>query len=223
LLKFVTSSELQTSFLTAKWQETDEIEAKIEHIDVEIEIDDEPETFYVAKGSSSRGAGLLVSSLGYSLGRNGSRNGCTYWRCAVRSKGRTCNDSVVQSPEGGFQAGKRHTCDPDVDKTLQVEQRVKDAAKSSIFTPATAIAEREVTKEADNFLLRAPNMENVSRNANRFREKGRPKHPSDLSFDLHLDALPPGFLTADICMPDTDCRHLVFALPDDGFSTAHSK
>ena len=54
-----------------------------------------------------------------------------------------------------------------------------------------------------------PKTVNIARAANRLRQRMRPKDPQDCDFDLQTDAIPEGFLRADVRVKDR--RHLVFA------------
>ena len=49
----------------------------------------------------------------------------------------------------------------------------------------------------------------IARNANYFRQKRRPKHPSDLDFELYEEHLPVDFLRQDLRVDSA--RHLIFA------------
>ncbi|MEE4247247.1 MAG: hypothetical protein V2I33_17680 [Kangiellaceae bacterium] len=90
-----------------------------------------------------------------------------------------------------------------------MQKKAKIAGRADAFTPASAIAQRELVAEAANFCVRGPKLENVARNTNRYRQKGQPKHPTELEFELDLTVLPSAFLIGDVFASSR--RHLIFA------------
>jgi len=77
-----------------------------------------------------------------------------------------------------------------------VVRDIKEKAKQLPFSSAFSIAESVVLG-----VNRVPNQRSVDllgRIGNRIREKCRPKHPTDLKFDLNEEYVPPEFTTCDV-------------------------
>ena len=64
----------------------------------------------------------------------------------------------------------------------------------------------------DAACLGLPKPQHVARQANRLRQKLRPKDPTDLDFELEEEHIPDGFLRSDLRVRRR--RHLIFATDD---------
>ena len=89
--------------------------------------------------------------------------------------------------------------------------KVKKRAVKDVFKSAAEIAEdvvrKRVTPSAPCPAL--PSIGNLARAANRNRHGTRPRHPTDLTFDIQQDHVPEDFLRADIQVGTR--RHLLLA------------
>ena len=107
----------------------------------------------------------------------------------MRNKIITCPATVAQSG-GEFKKGMRdhcHPCDPGVRKKVQIIAQVKEHAKADAFRPAAHIAEDAILQHGDDVEEPAvPLITNLQRTANRVRQKGRPRHPLDLNFEVYF-------------------------------------
>jgi len=81
---------------------------------------------------------------------------------------------------------------------------------ANVYQSAANITEKVMTEElAQKSCPAIPSVANVARAANRHRHRLRPKHPSNLHFDLQSEHIPDGFLQDDIKIDGQ--RHLIFA------------
>jgi len=79
-----------------------------------------------------------------------------------------------------------------------------------VYQSAADITERIMGEElVEKACPAMPSVANVARAANRHRHRLRPKHPSDLDFELQTEHIPDGFLQAELQIDGQ--RHLVFA------------
>ncbi|KAL8591583.1 hypothetical protein ACOMHN_055550 [Nucella lapillus] len=138
-------------------------------------------TFEVIPRATARGRPLLVDSDGYAYGIHRERRGVTHWRCMRRGKDFKCQAMVRQ--EGDVFSHGIH----------------EHAHASDTGTATKAKLVRDVKEEA---------LVNPFQIGNRRRQQGRPKHPTDLEFDLAMDHVPAEFEMADITVGTR--RHLLF-------------
>jgi len=81
---------------------------------------------------------------------------------------------------------------------------------ANMYQSAVNITEQVMSEElAERSCPAVSSVTNVARAANRYRHRLRPKHPSNLDFELQSEHIPDGFLQADIKIDDH--RHLIFA------------
>jgi len=81
---------------------------------------------------------------------------------------------------------------------------------ANMYQSAANITEQVMTEElAEKSCPAVSSVINVARAANRYRHRLRPKHPSNLDFELQTEHVPDGFLQADIKIDGH--RHLIFA------------
>ncbi|KAL8616988.1 hypothetical protein ACOMHN_041906 [Nucella lapillus] len=155
-------------------------------------------TFEVIPRATARGRPLLVDSDGYAYGIHRERRGVTHWRCTRRGKDFKCQAMVRQEGDV-FSHGiheHAHASDTGTATKAILVRDVKEQALVNPFQSAYTIAECLVTQ-----VDRAPNQRPVDylgRIGNRRRQQGRPKHPTDLEFDLAMDHVPAEFEMADI-------------------------
>ncbi|KAL8566813.1 hypothetical protein ACOMHN_052211 [Nucella lapillus] len=151
-------------------------------------------TFEVIPRATARGRPMLVDSDGYAYGIHRERHGVTHWRCMRRGKDFKCQAMVRQEGDVFSHGIHEHAHASDTGTATK--------AKLSAYT----IAECLVTQ-----VDKAPNQRPVDylgRIGNRRRQQGRPKHPTDLEFDLAMDHVPAEFEMADITVGTR--RHLLF-------------
>ncbi|KAL8619647.1 hypothetical protein ACOMHN_019702 [Nucella lapillus] len=165
-------------------------------------------TFEVIPRATARGRPLLVDSNGYAYGIHRERRGVTHWRCMRRGKDFKCQAMVRQEGDV-FSHGiheHAHASDTGTATKAKLVRDVKEEALVNPFQSAYTIAECLVTQ-----VDRAPNQRPVDylgKIGNRRRQQGRPKHPTDLEFDLAMDHVPTEFEMADITVGTR--RHLLF-------------
>ncbi|KAL8584578.1 hypothetical protein ACOMHN_002308 [Nucella lapillus] len=165
-------------------------------------------TFEVIPRATARGRPLLVDSDGYAYGIHRERRGVTHWRCTRRGKDFKCQAMVRQEGDV-FSHGiheHAHASDTGTATKAKIVRDVKEEALVNPFQSAYTIAECLVIQ-----VDRAPNQRPVDylgRIGNRRRQQGRPKHPTDLEFDLAMDHVPAEFEMADITVETR--RHLLF-------------
>jgi len=88
--------------------------------------------------------------------------------------------------------------------------QVKDLAMANVYQSAANITEQVMCEElTDRSCPALSSVANVARAANRHRHRLRPKHPSDLDFELQTQHIPDGFLQANLLIDGQ--RHLIFA------------
>ena len=89
--------------------------------------------------------------------------------------------------------------------------QIKTLAAQKVFTSATEIAEEVVRRRlpAGAPCPSLPSIDNMARAANRMRRQLRPRHPSDLAFDLNRGHVPDQFRAFDTRARTS--RHIVLA------------
>ncbi|ESO08389.1 hypothetical protein HELRODRAFT_169214 [Helobdella robusta] len=170
-------------------------------------------TFEIVKQATKRGGDHLVSSDGHNLTvKSKTKKGKTTWVCAKKTNG--CKAIVIQQ-DNNFTIKNEHTCHAIAGATGLAKIRAKSyqAAMEQPFTSALDIvtkATREIVSAGEPFHLINP--QHLARNANRFRELKRPRHPETLFFELDNSLIPQNFLCADLKRDNQ--RHLLFATED---------
>ncbi|XP_033626945.1 uncharacterized protein LOC117289869 [Asterias rubens] len=128
--------------------------------------------------------------------------------CGLRSKTQRCPVSVLQHGDQ-FKFGRNeHHLHPAVgDVAVAVKVAVKKAAKDNIFRPASDIIEGVLTRMVPaDAPVNCPRPSNLTRAANRARQRQRPQEPQDQGFELIMDSVPEGFLQHDIHVGES--RHV---------------
>lgn len=124
-----------------------------------------------------------------------------------------CRAALIERDDGSFQIGAHahnHPADIGAAVSATISAKVKAIAAENIFRPASSIVEEILLQElTDAPCLSLPKPEYIARTANRFRQRLRPKDPTDLAFELKHDHLPAGFFRADVQVHGR--RHLMFA------------
>ena len=179
---------------------------------------DEPSdsvTYSIVKASSQRGKPKLADSNGYTYVVKKRQGARIYWRCSVKNKTLFCRASVTQCGEiftPGINQHCHQSTGPDARKALQICADVKAKAAEMVFKPASAIVEEVLTDQIDDSPCPSvPKPTNLTRQANRVRQKLRPDDPRDLAFEVNHEFLPSDFLQKDIRVGER--RHLFFATP----------
>lgn len=205
----VTSAAVET-------MDADDVDVQMEVEEPSLEdgdIVDEPQldgstvTYEVIERGSQRSRHRLVDSQGYSYSIHRRTDDAVHWRCTVRNAHTTCYAMVRQTGDS-FVPSTQH-CHPGesglVVRSKTVRQ-IKDGCKTNPYNSAYTIAESCVS-----MLPNIPNqrsVQNLGRIGNRYRQNGRPRHPTDLDFELQKDHVPSVFDISDISVGPQ--RHLVF-------------
>lgn len=160
--------------------------------------------------ASVRGRPLLVDSEGFSYGihRELKRSGVVHWRCTKRGKELQCQAMVRQEGDA-FTPGPHehaHAADTGTATKVKLVRDIKDKALTNPFQSAYTIAESLLT-EVDKVPNQRP-VDYLGRIGNRRRQQCRPRHPTDLKFDLVMEHVPEEFQIADISTNTR--RHLLF-------------
>ncbi|KAK3727606.1 hypothetical protein QZH41_012639 [Actinostola sp. cb2023] len=181
-------------------------------------------TFQLVEKGSKRNGNRLVDSLGFTYNVRAKRTYATYWQCTVRPKGNQCKATVVERG-GSFTAGTfahNHSAQAGALLATQVIKQVKEKAIADKFKSASAIVEEVLLDELTGSpcaALTAP--ANIARAANRLRQRLRPADPKDLEFIIDEEAIPSGFLRADVKVKNR--RHLIFATDPQLETLANAK
>ena len=121
--------------------------------------------------------------------------------------------ALIERDDGSFQIGAHahnHPADVGAAVSATISAKVKAIAAENILRPASSIVEEILLQElTDAPCPSLPKPEYIARTANRFRQRLRPKDPTDLAFELKHDHLPAGFFRADVQVHGR--RHLMFA------------
>ena len=124
-----------------------------------------------------------------------------------------CRAALIERDDGSFQIGAHahnHPADVGAAVSATISAKVKAIAAENIFRPASSIVEEILLQElTDAPCPSLPKPEYIARTANRFRQRLRPKDPTDLAFELEHDHLPAGFFRTDVQVHGR--RHLMFA------------
>ena len=187
----------------------------------EDDTEEEPLTYHRVESSSQRNKDRLIDSRGYTytvLRRKVST--VTAWRCAVRNKSVYCKATVLQNGEN-YTAGRNQHIHPPCAGALdaaKVIHAVKQKSKENLFTSAAAIVDEVMREELDQEkpIDALPKPINLTRTANRTRQKLRPEDPTTMDFDLCEEFIPEQFLRADVTVgKNSDARrHIIFASND---------
>ena len=173
-------------------------------------LEDQPPVYEVVKGGTQMGKDLLICTHGFSYTKKEVRKTSTTWICSSRRKFK-CKATVIEKEET-FSRGPNHhnhPCDPGISLRVKTRTLSKEAASSNMYKSASKIVIEALQSLGPKDEVEMPNLKYLQRITNRSREKFRPKHPSDLKFELDLLNIPDGFLQQDIRHDGQ--RHLIFA------------
>jgi hypothetical protein len=129
----------------------------------------------------------------------------------------SCPAYVKRQRDGNFQMIHEHNHDGEelLEVKVRVYKKVKCKALRQKFDSAKDIVEEvllnEYEKESGGFPVIS--IDNLTRIANRQREKSRPTHPTDLFFKVKNDHIPPNFYRGEVIVHSAkgNRRHLIFA------------
>lgn len=111
-----------------------------------------------------------------------------------------CRAALIERDDGSFQIGAHahnHPADVGAAVSATISAKVKAIAAENILRPASSIVEEILLQElTDAPCPSLPKPEYITRTANRFRQRLRPKDPTDLAFELEHDHLLAGFFHA---------------------------
>ncbi|XP_071804819.1 uncharacterized protein [Asterias amurensis] len=171
-------------------------------------------SFKITTGGTVRGKNILVDSNGYTYTMKWKKDPTSpfsAWVCGLRSKTQRCPVSVLQNGDR-FKFGRNeHHHHPAVgDVAVAVKVAVKKAAKDNVFRPASDIVEGVLTKMVPaDAPVNCPRPSNLTRAANRARQRQRPQEPQDQGFERPRGVSPTGYScrgvpTCNICNLRTD-------------------
>ena len=173
----------------------------------------DPPEYQIIEESSQRGKKKLVDSTGYTytVKREGDKS--ILWRCSVRSKGNHCGCTIgfkYATLTYTINGAHNHPPPPGGAAQLRAHRDIKSKAVAEVFRPASAIVDEVMADQVDPARPGGlSNPSNLTRMANRNREKLRPSDPKDLDFQLDLNFVPDAFFRRDVVVDER--RHLVFA------------
>ena len=113
-----------------------------------------------------------------------------------------CRAALIERDDGSFQIGAHahnHPTDVCAAVSATISAKVKAIATKNIFQPASSIVEEILLQELNDAPCPSlPKPEYIARTANQFRQRPRPKDPTDLAFELEHDHLLAGFFRTDV-------------------------
>ncbi len=173
-------------------------------------------TYEVVEGGTKRGKPMLVDSDGYHYNVRRKTQKATYWQCTLRGLEQYCHVSVVEKWNDCGKVFEKsgthyHSAEPKSVVGVKIKAKVKEMALNQVFTSASDIVEQVQLMyhhpgDTANLLSR----ENLTRAANRVRQRARPVDPHDLNFDYVDNFVGRDFLQKDIRL-DEQMRHMLFA------------
>ncbi|KAK3893255.1 hypothetical protein Pcinc_002939 [Petrolisthes cinctipes] len=132
---------------------------------------------------------------------------------------RTCNSGITREFYSVSQQGNiftrspkehNHGGNPGAKLRAQAISLVKAAVRKDTYkSSGKIVTDTLLTLTTDEVQL--PKVSNLQRTANRARQQLRPKHPTDLEFEIATAHIPSDFLQRDI--HHEGHRHLIFASP----------
>ncbi|XP_022092139.1 importin-4-like [Acanthaster planci] len=180
--------------------------------------------YKIVQGSSQRQRPKLLDSQGYAYTQHSkNKDGSITWRCSIRNQKRFCG-AVIKQVGDTFHRGKKDHChlgSPDQLTMATVVTEVKLAASCHLFEPASHIIDKVLAKNASNTLTPSLCKRNLTRTANRARQKQYPPHPTNLDFVFQHDAIPKDFFRREVKIRNK--RHLVFSTTNQQFLLARSE
>ncbi|XP_071789423.1 uncharacterized protein [Asterias amurensis] len=172
-------------------------------------------SFKITTGGTVQGKNILVDSNGYTYTMKWKKDPTppfSAWVCGLQSKTQGCPVSVLQHGDQFKFGHNEHHLHPAVGDVVVA---VKKAAKDNVFRPASDIVEGVLTTEGvlpADAPVNCPRHGNLTRAANRARQRQRPQEPQDQDFKVIMNSVPEGFLQDDIHAGES--RHVIFATPE---------
>lgn len=112
-----------------------------------------------------------------------------------------CRATVIERG-GEYILGKQqhnHNGQVGAEVAAKIISRVRKEAEVEYFKPASAIVNAVLLEELPDAPCPClPKPAHLARNANRLRQKLRPKEPKNLEFELELDHVPDNFFRSDV-------------------------
>ncbi|KAG0716479.1 hypothetical protein GWK47_009614 [Chionoecetes opilio] len=171
-----------------------------------------PTSYHVVEGVSRKGVDLLTDSLGFQYVKKRVTSVSTSWISSVRTNKNRCFASVSQQGNTFTRGPKEHNHEgnPGAQLRAQAISLVKAAAREDIYkSTGKIVTDTLLTLATDEVQL--PKVSNLQRTANRAHQQLRPKHPTDLEFEIATAHIPSDFLQRDI--HHEGHRHFIFASP----------
>nr|XP_022310541.1 uncharacterized protein LOC111115915 [Crassostrea virginica] len=162
-----------------------------------------PITYQVVEGATTRMRAKLVDNRGFSYTMKRKNEDKIDWRCTKRSKNLQCPATVKQSGNEFVEGLHPHIHGPTVRAAAvaTVVSQIKKSAKDNLFTPASQLVNRAVLGSNEGQPLPLPQLQSLSRMANRVRESSRPSDPKTLDFELDeefINRIHDGFLKGNV-------------------------
>ncbi|CAC5370087.1 unnamed protein product [Mytilus coruscus] len=177
-------------------------------------VEDRPVTFEVVENGTMKRAKKLVSSDGFSYTVKSSTSKTVNWRCSVRNKKVWCKATVMQRGNN-FVVGATdhiHASDPGITKRTKIRVGVLTEASRHAYKSAGDIVDEQMREHVTEDDFNLPKPDNLTRAANRLRQKLRPAEPKDIDFEIDREYLAcDNFLVGDLTV-DT-ARHVMFSSP----------
>ncbi|XP_071956851.1 uncharacterized protein [Antedon mediterranea] len=172
--------------------------------------------YVVEEGTSAKGKATLIDSLGYQYTKKVDRRRAnTTWRCYRRTLALTCKATVLER-DGVYTRGlHEHICGmmPGRGKVAVIRRKIKATALERPFDSAAEIRDTIMRDDigVGQIALHPtlPKPSSLARQANLRRKLSRPRHPSNLQFELQNQHIAPGFLRDDVVIDGG--RHVLFA------------
>lgn len=135
---------------------------------------------------------------------------CVTWNCSVR--GKTPCRALVEQNGDAFTLINMHIHEPKPDEKLvaTVSKKIKETAMKFVDKAAMPIVEEELTHIKSKLTAKMPLVHSLERQANRFRQAGRPTEPRSYDFEINMAHIPEGFMKKDV-IALSGVRHLIFA------------
>ncbi|VDI72607.1 Hypothetical predicted protein [Mytilus galloprovincialis] len=177
-------------------------------------VEDIPVTFEVVENGTMKRAKKLVSSDGFSYTVKSSTSKTVNWRCSVRNKKVWCKATVMQRGHN-FVRGSTdhiHASDPGITKRTKIRVGVLTEASRHAYKSAGDIVDEQMREHVTEEDFNLPKPDNLTRAANRLRQKMRPAEPKEIDFEIDREYLAcDNFLVGDLTV-DT-ARHVMFSSP----------
>ncbi|KAK3880057.1 hypothetical protein Pcinc_015444 [Petrolisthes cinctipes] len=146
---------------------------------------DAPSSYHVMESDSRKGGDLLTDSLVFQYVKKRVASVSTSWIWSIRTKKNRCLASVSQQGNIFTRSPKEHNNggNPGAKLRTQAISLVKAAAREDTYkSSGKIVTDTLLTLTTDEVQL--PKVSDLQRTANRARQQLRPKHPTDLEFEI---------------------------------------